>query len=263
MAATHLASASAPSPPAYVESGECKHLHTINQHGQTYCSDCCEELISFCKEETRFFEDASTALASDRKAIKSIRKELDALPLPETIKDRADRIYGNRVGSNTYRSKVRQEVKFSCIFDAFKEEGIYKDPCEIATMVGIKRRGMTRGIARCSFLWTGKDKTNNVSITAIHLVPDMMTRNCIEFEQSHLDDVAAIYEYTKDRSELLNRSKPQSIAAALIYFYMLKVDETRKISKADVAKNCGISIMTMMKIATELEAICGNSWTEG
>jgi transcription initiation factor TFIIIB Brf1 subunit/transcription initiation factor TFIIB len=214
--------------------------------------------MSFCKEETRFFDDATAPLSTDHKAAKSIRKELDLLVLSEAVKDLADRIYAEKVGTNTYRSNVRQEVKFNCLFEAFKQLGIYKDPCEIAKMLKIKRKGMSRGILRCSFLCTGKETTQTMAITAVHLVPEMLTRNGVEFDSSHIEDIARIHDYAKERSELLNRSKPQSIASSLVYFYLRKKDKDRKINKADLAKNCGVSAMTISKLDAELEEILGD-----
>lgn len=243
---------------ALAETDVCLHAKTSRLNGQTHCRDCGETLPSFCKEDTKFFDDASTVLASDHKLPKSIRKELDILPLAEAVKDRADKIYAEKVGTNTYRSNVRQEVKFNCLFEAFKQLGIYKDPCEIAKMLKIKRKGMSRGILRCSFLCTGKETTQTMAITAVHLVPEMLTRNGVEFDQSHLEDIARIHDYAKERSEILNRSKPQSIASSLVYFYLRKKDKDHKINKADVAKNCGVSMMTISKLDLELEQILGD-----
>lgn len=236
----------------------CLHTKTARLNGQTHCKDCGETILSFCKEESKFYDDATSSISTDFRMAKSIRKELDLLPLAENVKDLADKIYAEKVGSNTYRSNVRQEVKFNCIFEAFKQLGIYKDPCEIAKMLKIKRKGMSRGILRCSFLCTGKETIPTTSITAIHLVPEMLTRNGVEFDEGHLEDINRIYEYAKDRSELLNRSKPQSIASSLVYFYLRKKDKDRKLNKAEIAKNCGVSSMTVTKLDAELEVILGD-----
>ena len=241
----------------------CLHPRTARLNGQTHCRECGEAIVSFCKEDTRFFEDASASVSTDFKAPKSIRKELDLLPLSEEVKDLADKIYAEKVGNNTYRSNVRQEVKFNCLFEAFKQLGIYKDPCEIATMLKIKRKGMSRGILRCSFLCTGKESARTATITAVHLVPEMLTRNNIEYDDSHIEDISRIYEYAKERSELLNRSKPQSIASSLVYFYLRKRDKDRKINKNDISKCCGVSSMTIAKLDSELEEILGDQLWEG
>ena len=236
---------------------ECRHARTASLHGQTHCRDCGETILSFCQEDTHYFEDASTVLATERKAPKSIRKELEPLALPEDIKDRADRIYAYKVGDNTYRANVRQEVKFNCIYEAYKQAGIVCDPNEIAAMLGIKRKGMSRGIMRCSSLVTGKnDKEEPQILTAFDLVPSMLERCGIQGDASHLEDMQRVYQYTKDRSELLNRSKPQSIAAALIFYYLKQVESDRKIAKNEIAKKCGISVMTLGKVAAEFENIC-------
>ena len=97
-----------------------------------------------------------------------------------------------------------------------------------------------------------------MAITAVHLVPEMLTRNGVEFDSSHIEDIARIHDYAKERSELLNRSKPQSIASSLVYFYLRKKDKDRKINKADLAKNCGVSAMTISKLDAELEEILGD-----
>jgi transcription initiation factor TFIIIB Brf1 subunit/transcription initiation factor TFIIB len=239
---------------------ECAHPYTTRSNGQTHCRDCGEAILSFCKEDTSYFDDASVVLITDRKAPKSIRKELDLLALPDEIKDRADRIYAYKVGDNTYRANVRQEVKFCCIFEAYKEAGIIRDPNEIAQMLGIKRKGMSRGIMRCSSLFTGKANTSEqVPLTALDLVPEMLNRCGVQADESHLDDMARIYTYAKDRSELLNRSKPQSIAAALIFYYLSNMVLDRKIPKNEIAKNCGISVMTLNKLSSDFTTTCAEA----
>ena len=234
----------------------CKHASVGRVHGQSYCKSCGQSLFSFSHEDTRYFEDGAT-VAADRKQVKSIRKELEALALPEEVRDRADRIYGYRVGFNTYRSTVRKEVMFVCINDAYKELGIFRNPQEIADLLGLKRKGMSRGVMRCSSLYTGKPETNeHRSLTAVDLVPNMLTDCGIHVDPSHLEDIANIYQHAKERSELLNRSKPQSIAAALIYYYLSQVSGDKRMTKSEIAKGCGVSVMTLGKNVTELQRLC-------
>ena len=241
-----------------VSENVCQHTDISNHKGVAYCSDCGEEIICFVNDENTYFPTSRDG----EKAPKSIRKELENLPLSDEIKDRADKIYGYKAGNNTYRAKVRQEVKFICIKEAFHELGLYKDPREIAAMLGLQRKGMSRGVKRCSYLYTGKESTSKEPITALNLVPGMLTQNGVEYDNSHLEDIQRIYEYTKEYSESINRSNPQSIAAALIYFYLRKKDPSKKLMKTNVAKNCYVSVMTISKIDNELEKICGEMMGE-
>ena len=95
----------------------------------------------------------------------------------------------------------------------------------------------------------------------MNLVPDMLEKCGIEYDTCHMEDISRIYEYAKDRSILLNRSKPQSCAAGLVFFFLRKKYEYSKLNKLEIAKNCGVSAMTLSKVDIELEAIVGDKAT--
>jgi len=245
----------------------CLHPNLSSQNGQKYCKSCGETIFSFHQDDSTFFDDASTPL-TEKKSSRSIRKELDLLKLADEVKDLANQYYMERVGDQTFRSDVRQEMKFICIFDAYRALKIEKDPQQVATLLGLKRKGMSRGILRSSLLLLNKerkegnkgkqDKVNTeadtTALATLALVPDFLDANQINYDQSHLEDIERIYHFAKDRSSLLNRSKPQSIASALVYFYMRHKFEVKP-NKSDFAKKCSVSPMTVSKIDQELEVL--------
>ena len=229
----------------------CAHTSLVEQNGVSCCRSCGQILMTFGREDT------GEPLARGVPKIKSIRKELDTLTLPSIVKDYADEIYADKVGTNTYRSDVRAEVKFNCLYEAYQRAGIICDPAEIAQMLGIKRRGMSRGLLRCSELYTGKKNTMPPPklLTAMDLVPGVLSKCDIQPDQEHIDDINRLYLFAKERSTLFNCSKPQSLTAALIYYYLRRFEGDRKFTKGEIAANCGVSIMTLTKGYKELERL--------
>lgn len=239
----------------------CKHSETYRVNGSTFCSTCSEEVFSFSKDDNVFFDDTTSKTLFTKKQNKSIRKELDAYDFPDNVKTCADKLYAEKVGNNTYRSNVRKEVIFGCVCEAYEQLKIYKDPQEISKIMGIKNKGMSRGLKHCSPLCTGKaTKTELFMLSPIDLIPKMLENIGIEYDKSHIDDISNIYNYVRKRSDLINRSSPQSIASALIFFYLRNKDQ--KVVKSEVARNCGVSAVTISKLDAEITSVTDKATIE-
>ena len=94
---------------------------------------------------------------------------------------------------------------------------------------------------------------HTTSITAIHHINDLMEKFSATIEQKK--EVINLYTKTKNRSSKLNRARPQSVSAALIYYWisLKKIDITLK----KFAGKADLSELTINKNAKEVANVLG------
>ena len=88
-------------------------------------------------------------------------------------------------------------------------------------------------------------------ITPANLVEEIMDKFSATQEQKA--EVIALYEQIKNKSSKLNRSRPQSVAAGLTYYWICK--NKKDISIKDFTNNVNLSELTVTKIYKAIEEI--------
>ena len=86
-----------------------------------------------------------------------------------------------------------------------------------------------------------------------------MIRTDINF--SHLRRINKLCHYLENRSALLNRSNPQSVAAAIVYLYLCLEPEYKEklgMSKIKFAHIVNLSDITITKLGKESQRIIQN-----
>ena len=77
--------------------------------------------------------------------------------------------------------------------------------------------------------------------------------NKFNANEKQMEEVIQIYEYIKNRSVLLNRSRPQSVACGLVRYYTLK--KNPEISIEYFRSKINLSELTINKIVKEITRI--------
>jgi transcription initiation factor TFIIIB Brf1 subunit/transcription initiation factor TFIIB len=88
-------------------------------------------------------------------------------------------------------------------------------------------------------------------ITPVNLVEDIM--DIFNSTKEQKQEIIHIYEKIKNKSSKINRSRPQSIASALVYFWISY--KNIDISIKDFAKKVSLSELTIVKLAREISDI--------
>ncbi|MNK69375.1 hypothetical protein D3C87_887580 [compost metagenome] len=183
-----------------------------------------------------------------QKTDKSILTDLNAYPLTEDVKLKAEEVYKSMILS-TKRKKKRKIVIFYCIITAYKILNQVYDPKSVASIVGIENKDMSKALSLCSTAQTGYRSPNVEKrpqdflayyIEAIRLTPDS-----IDIVKDIADTV------TKNDPELL-QFIPQTVAVGIIMYYM----ETYGIiyNKYHLAQTVKLSDVTLGKIKTRIAA---------
>ena len=86
------------------------------------------------------------------------------------------------------------------------------------------------------------------------------TMTLADIKQDYLDTIVKLAEKIETRNEPLLRSQPQSVAAAIVYFFLClnpKIKKEAGLTKTKFAKKVMISDITITKLAKELVKITG------
>ena len=88
----------------------------------------------------------------------------------------------------------------------------------------------------------------SIFITPLSLFDDIL--NKFKASETQKADVIDLYNKIKNRSSLLNRSRPMSVAAGIVWYWI--VLRGIKINIKEYSKKVGLSDMTIIKINREI-----------
>jgi transcription initiation factor TFIIIB Brf1 subunit/transcription initiation factor TFIIB len=245
------------------ESSVCKHTN-ITQSGYVYlCVDCGEEIIENISQdkEWRYYGQSDTKHSSDPNRCqirrveeeKNIFKDVEGMGFKDVIISRANDMYVQVTKDKIHRGNTRKAIVFACIFHAYKSSG-NPQSCEPLTEIfHIDRKTGLRGLKLVS-LGISKDNINHSThITPANLVGDIMSEFSASTDQKK--EVIKLYETVRGKSTKINRSRPQSVAAGLIYFWICK--NKKNITLKEFSERVKLSELTVSKVAKEISSIVG------
>ena len=110
-----------------------------------------------------------------------------------------------------------------------------------------------KGLKHVNLHVSKESKIHTTYITPINLVEDIMDQFSATNVQKN--EVIDLYKRIKNKSSKLNRSRPQSTASGLTYYWIRKknIDITLK----EFSKKAELSELTIDKIAKEIEKVLG------
>ena len=238
----------------------CEHTNVLTDKGVTVCTDCGEEInrkISHDKE-WRYYGPSDTKRVSDPNRVqlrstseRSIYKDVENLGFAEIIVSKANKIYADVTKGKIFRGNSRKAIVFACIFHAFKVSG---NPLSHERLINIFKLNRKTGLKGLKYvnLYAPKDSTIRTTyITPMNLVEEIMDQFDASNEQKN--EVKKLYTQIHNKSSRLNRSRPQSVAAGLTFYWICK--KQKDISLKDFTKKVTLSEMTINKIAKEIATV--------
>ena len=67
------------------------------------------------------------------------------------------------------------------------------------------------------------------------------------------DEIIEIYNKIKNKSTIINRSRPQSVISSLIYYFLCKKNGANNVNIKDFIKKVKLSELTINKISKEID----------
>jgi transcription initiation factor TFIIIB Brf1 subunit/transcription initiation factor TFIIB len=136
----------------------------------------------------------------------------------------SNQIYNVVINENSKRTGNRSSISCACVFQAFKMVGRPVDYAYIYTKFNIKKRSALKGLKIVNAEIAKRKtldfhKAISTPITPENFIVSYMEE--LKASDAAISEVLAIYEGIQDYKEL-NMSRPQSIAAGVIFYWLKK-----------------------------------------
>jgi transcription initiation factor TFIIIB Brf1 subunit/transcription initiation factor TFIIB len=242
---------------------KCEHKDIINENGIISCLECGEEIMHTVnhEKEWRYYGASDSRKFSDPNRVhirkveeRNIVKDVENMGFSETIVTKADELYNEVTKGQIYRGNSRKAIVFACIFHAYKISGKHQTPENLIKLFGLNRKNGLKGLKIVNVNAPKDSQIHTTFITPVHLIHDIMDKFNASSKQK--EEVIVLYDKIKNRSSKLNRSRPQSVAAALTYYWIC--DKKIDINLKEFARKVDLSDLTISKNAKEVALVLGN-----
>ena len=241
---------------------KCGHTDIVTENGIVSCLECGEQIhrTIMHEKEWRFYGHSDSKRSSDPNRVqmrkseeRSINKDVENMGFSETIVAMANDIYAQVTKGQIYRGDSRKAVVFACIYHAYKMAGKCQTPKNLMETFGLNKKSSLKGLKIVNVNAPKDSPLHTTALTAIHHIHDVMDK--FSATQSQKNEVIDLYNKTKNRSSKLNRARPQSVAAALTYYWICK--KNMDISLKKFAQKADLSELTINKNAKEVALVLG------
>ncbi len=249
----------------------CKHEDIFeNDNGLHICRKCCVEIeIWSFAPEWRYYGSSDNRVNKDPSRChysKGNNKGLEntfaecGIAIPMAIKKGTEQKYNKIIErlrsekeKNTVRGKRKKSIVAACLLHTYREAGEVRTATYIREFFDLKQKSMSRGLLEYSKTFP-KDRT--ASTSPENLLRWQMTLSGIHI--SHYRNILAITKYLEDTSQNLKRSNPQSVSAAILYFYLCLNPQYKAklgLTKTKFASRVNLSDITITKLVREVARV--------
>lgn len=238
----------------------CSHDNTLNENGVIICEDCGEEIskqISY-EKEWRYYGQSDSKHSADPNRVqirksdeRTIYKDVENMDFSEKNVAIANKIYMEVTKGKIKRGNSRKAVIFACMYQSFKIQGKPQTHENLIQVFGLSRKAGLQGLKEVTLNAPKTSAIHTSSITPAHLVEDIMDK--FQATDKQKKEVIDIYEQIRNKSSKLNRARPQSVSAGLIYHWI--TIKNKDISLKEFAKKAKLSELTISKVAKLIEEV--------
>lgn len=231
---------------------DCNHTNYIVEGEYRICTECgeCLPFLPVGKEfSDKVYRDQSCCYRS-KNSDRSLYKDLEGLNIPSAIAHEANEKYSKLIEYKVYRGDRRKSIIAACLYYAYIELQETQTIDNISEQFGLRKRHISQGLRDYQSIFT---KANDITlhpgdfVKSTILAADLDINYCTNIERFW----SRIRQF---KTNELNRAKPQSIAAALVYYYIIKTTNP-SYSKSEYASHLKLSVPTITKLVKELERI--------
>jgi hypothetical protein len=242
------------------DSVPCEHDNTINEKGVCVCVDCGEEIEDkFSNDkEWRYYGQGDTKHISDPTRVqmrksedRTIFRDVENLGFADNIVAKANKIYADVTKGKIFRGNSRKAIVFACIFHAFKMSGKHQSHDKLMNIFQLSRKTGLRGLKHVNLYASKDSKIRTTYISPLNLVEEILDQFYATKEQKQ--EVIELYEKIKNKSSRLNRSRPLSVGAGLVFYWICS--KKKDITLKEFAKKVTLSELTINKIAKEIAEV--------
>jgi transcription initiation factor TFIIIB Brf1 subunit/transcription initiation factor TFIIB len=233
------------------EDGACSHSSLSEQRGMFVCIQCgCVMPDNYDNDkEYKYINMKQQSGRQVRKMYeKSIFKDLDAYCIPQNIQIYANEHYKKVSDGKIFRGQSRKAVIFSCVFIAYKQMNQPQSIERLQTVFKINKKTVSKGIKIVGLALQKQD--NKMFLNVDDIIPEMLSK--FQSSTEVQEKVKQLYYMIQNRSSTINRSRPRSVAAALIYYFMKA--SNKQFSDKIFCSTVQLSKLTIQKLHQEIAA---------
>lgn len=237
------------------------HANIISRGPNQICMDCgmiLNKNYSF-EKEWRYYGYTDTKHSNDpnrcniRKVDeKSIRKDVDKYGISPKIINIANDIYDKVTNNKIFRGNTRKGIIFACVYHAYSLQNTPQSCAHLIKIFEINQKIALKGL---KFVNLNSSLDSNIhnkeSINTKHLIQEILKEFNATEEQ--IQEALSIHDRLENRSSLLNRSRPQSVASGVVQYYINK--KNPEFSMDYFRKKVKLSELTLSRITKEIETI--------
>ena len=242
------------------ETSSCKHSNIIDENGIVCCVDCGIEMEKsiYQEKEWRYYGQADNKRMSDPNRVhlrkmeeRNIFKDVENMGFSDKIVSLANQIYIQVTKGKIFRGNSRKAIIFASIYHSFKVQDKPQPHENLIKIFKLDRKNALKGLKHVNLNIPRDSIIHTTYITPINLVEDIMDKFYATPE--HKKEVRQLYDKISNKSSKINRSRPQSIAAGLVFFWICY--KGLDISIKDFASKTDLSELTINKISREISDI--------
>lgn len=238
---------------------DCKHPQVVTELSFRICTQCGKEMEkeSNYDKEWRFYpkdktQGDTTRCHMRKNDAKTIHKDLENLGFNSKIVNTSNELYQQVTQGKIYRGNSRKSIVFACVYSAFKMNDNPQTCENLIRIFNLKRKVGLKGLKHIHLNIDKSSQIQNHRITPKHIIAEMMQK-FITSDSNQINEVYTIYENVKNKSSILNRSRPNSTAAGILYYYILK--NGKSITLKQFSKEVELSELTIKKIVKQIDII--------
>jgi transcription initiation factor TFIIIB Brf1 subunit/transcription initiation factor TFIIB len=239
---------------------KCFHTNIIENDGQNICEECgimIDEVS--CDKDWRYYGSSDNRMSKDptrcykkKNDMRSIYKDVEGMSFSESIINNANKKYRSLVKDKIYRGNNRKALIVNCIFYSYKDQGEEVPIMDIARKFNIKKKTISEGMK----LYTMNFSTDKHYTLPKDLIIPIL--NKVNIDMKYLTEIKKLCDSLHNKSDLLNRSNPNSVASAIVYLYICMNPEYKKklgLTKNKFADAVELSDITITKLVNDASKI--------
>lgn len=228
----------------------CEHKETEEIDGIQVCMHCSEEIKGINYEQDwRYYggnKQDPTRCHKRQVATKSLYSYTNDKQFVTSILDNANQKYV-KIKSESQQGKNNKALIVACIYAAYLDEKEPKTSAEIGKKFGLNKKNISKGF---DIFYKHFPEYRTKYIEATDLIRRVLIKTGIHM--SHYPNIYKLCKYIQSKSNTINRSTPQSIAASIVYLYIcLRPSLKNGLTKATFTKKVGMSEITISKICKQ------------
>lgn len=226
---------------------QCKHLNVMTNQYNKVCIDCGIEI-----SDELMKNHIDTNRCNIRKETeKNIYQDVKDMNISDKVIRVANELFTEITSDNIRRGNARRSIVFACVFQSYKILGKPQNPETLISLFHITKSAGMRGMKYLNKHVPKNSKIRTTHITPIDIIKDIIEKFNSSAEQEK--SIINIYERIHHKSSMLNRSRPLSIAAGVIFYWIEK--NKSNVSLEDFVKKVNMSAITIKKVANEVKRI--------